>query len=91
MKRARTWTLRGSDGRPFESTTPGALGGHRRGKIYGRLDCRVAAQAIARGGYLADRVFFGDEATAIAAGFRPCAVCMPLAYASWKLKRRREK
>jgi methylphosphotriester-DNA--protein-cysteine methyltransferase len=32
-----------------------------------------------------DRVFFADEATAVAAGYRPCAVCMPAAYAEWKL------
>ena len=29
-----------------------------RGKIYGRLDCRAALQAIARGGYVNNRVFF---------------------------------
>jgi methylphosphotriester-DNA--protein-cysteine methyltransferase len=91
MKPGRTWTLHGSDGRLHSSPTPGTLGGHRRSKIYGRLDCRAALQAIARGGYLKYRVFFADEATAIAAGFRPCAVCMPEAYARWKLRRRREK
>lgn len=31
-----TWTLTGSDGRPYESHIPGALGGHRRLRIYGR-------------------------------------------------------
>lgn len=31
-----------------------------------------------------NRVFFRDEATAIAAGYRPCAVCMPNEYAKWK-------
>jgi methylphosphotriester-DNA--protein-cysteine methyltransferase len=30
------------------------------------------------------RVFFADEATAIAAGYRPCAVCLPERYALWK-------
>jgi methylphosphotriester-DNA--protein-cysteine methyltransferase len=91
MKPERTWTLLASDGRPHSSRTPGTLGGHRRSKIYGRLDCRAASQAIARGGYVRYRVFFRDEPTAIAAGFRPCAVCMPEAYARWKLTRRREK
>ena len=30
------------------------------------------------------RVFFADEETAVAAGYRPCAVCMPERYAEWK-------
>jgi len=30
-----------------------------------------------RGGYIQHRVFFADEATAIAAGYRPCAACCP--------------
>lgn len=72
----RTWTLIGADGRPHESAVPGTLGGHRRTKIYGRLDCPGAARAIARGGYVTNRVFFLDEPTAVAAGYRPCAVCM---------------
>jgi hypothetical protein len=81
----RTWTLVGDDGRPFASAMPGTLGGHRRGRIYGRFDCAAALRAIARGGYVQDRVFFRDEATAIVAGFRPCAVCLPDGYAAWKV------
>jgi methylphosphotriester-DNA--protein-cysteine methyltransferase len=65
---------------------PGAFGAHRKTRIYGRLDCRAALQAIARGGYVKQRVFFLDEATAVAAGYRPCAVCMPERYARWKAK-----
>ncbi|WP_285962478.1 Ada metal-binding domain-containing protein [Pseudomonas tohonis] len=80
----RTWTLISADGRPFTSDRPGTLGGHRRNKLYGRLDCRSALQALARGGYQAQRVFFLDEATALAAGYRPCAVCMPERYRMWK-------
>ena len=80
----KTFTLLGPDGKPYASPLPGAFGGHRGGKLYGRLDCRVALQAIARGGYVKHRVFFADEATAIAAGYRPCAVCMPQEYAAWK-------
>lgn len=64
----RTWQVVGPDGRPYGSTRPGMLGGNRRGRIYGRLDCRAALRALARGGYRAYRVFFLDEATAIAAG-----------------------
>jgi len=34
------------------------------------------------------RVFFVDERTARAAGYRPCAVCMPRKYAAWKKGRK---
>ena len=81
----RSWTLIGPDGRPWQSLQPGTLGGHRRSRIYGRLDCRAALRAIARDGYVADRVFFLDGAHARAAGYRPCAVCLPDEYAQWKL------
>ncbi len=63
---------------------PGTLGGHRKSRIYGRLDCPGALRAIARGGYVANRVFFADEAAAIAAGFRPCAVCLREDHQRWK-------
>jgi hypothetical protein len=38
----RTWQVVGPDGRPHDSPRPGMLGGNRRGRIYGRLDCRAA-------------------------------------------------
>ena len=81
---SRTFTLLGADRKPYQSSTPGTLGGHRGSRIYGRLDCPAALRAIAKGGYVQHRVFFADEATAIAAGYRPCAVCMPAEYAAWK-------
>jgi methylphosphotriester-DNA--protein-cysteine methyltransferase len=87
MTAARRYTLIGPDGRPYASPVPGTLGGHRRTRIYGRLDCPSALRAIAAGGYVANRVFFADEATARAAGYRPCARCLPDAYAAWKLSR----
>lgn len=80
----KTFRLIGSGGLPYCSPVPGIFGGHRGSKLYGRFDCRAALQAIARGGYVKNRVFFLDEATAIAAGYRPCAVCMPKEYAAWK-------
>ena len=83
----RTWQVVGPDGRPYGSARPGMLGGNRRGRIYARLDCRAALRALARGGYRAYRVFFLDEATAIAAGYRPCAVCMPRQYRRWRAGR----
>jgi hypothetical protein len=77
------YTLLGTDRRAYRSAVPGQLGGHRRSRIYGRLDCPSARRAIARGSYVAHRVFFADEPTAIAAGYRPCAVCLRGAYAAW--------
>jgi len=80
----KTYTLLGADRKPYVSETPGTYGGYRKSKIYGRMDCRAALRAIAKGGYVKERVFFADEQTAIAAGFRPCAVCLPKEYAVWK-------
>jgi methylphosphotriester-DNA--protein-cysteine methyltransferase len=80
-----SYTLIGADGRPYDSSTPGTLGGHRRTKVYGRLDCPGALSLIRRGKNVVEsRVFFADEATAIAAGYRPCGTCMPDPYRAWK-------
>ena len=76
--------LIGADGESYDSRTAGTLGGHRRTRIYGRLDCPSALRAIARGGYVTHRVFFADDHDAIAAGYRPCAVCLLDAYLTWK-------
>jgi methylphosphotriester-DNA--protein-cysteine methyltransferase len=84
MSEVTPYTLLDADGEPYASSTPGTLGGHRRNKIYGRLDCPSARRAIAAGGYIANRVFFADEQSAVAAGYRPCAVCLPAAYKPWK-------
>ena len=81
---ARTWRLVGADGVPYDSDVPGTLGGHRRDRIYGRLDCPGALRWIAKGHYVSQRVFFLDEATAAAAGYRPCARCLPQRYRAWK-------
>ena len=80
------WRLLGSNGRIVSSDTPGLLGGNHRLKIYGRLDCPSALRALPRG-YARHRVFFADEATAIAAGYRPCGVCMREEYRRWKSAR----
>jgi methylphosphotriester-DNA--protein-cysteine methyltransferase len=53
-------------------------------KIYGRLDCPSTLRHIAAGNYVTQRVFFADEATAVSAGYRPCAKCLPVAYKAWK-------
>lgn len=80
----KLYRLIGPDGRELLSETPGTLGGHRRNKIYGRLDCAGAHRWIAKGHYVKQRVFFADEETAIAAGYRPCFGCMRDEYRRWK-------
>ena len=77
------YTLLGADGRPYQSEKPGALGGYKPGRLYGRLDCPSALRWIAKGHYVQHRVFFADEATAIAAGYSPCKRCLPNGYADW--------
>lgn len=76
--------LIGRDGKEYLSDTPGKLGGNKGLKIYGKLDCRSALYWIKKGKYVDNRVFFPDEETAIKAGYRPCAVCMPKEYKEWK-------
>jgi methylphosphotriester-DNA--protein-cysteine methyltransferase len=80
----KTYILMGADGSPYESKVSGTYGGNRKAKIYGRLDCHAALRAIAVGGYEKERVFFADEETAIAAGFRPCGACLKEKYRIWK-------
>lgn len=81
---SKKYTLIGSDGQPYESVVKGTLGGHRKLKLYGRLDCPSALYFIANGHYVKHRVFFLDEEDAIAAGYRPCAKCLPEKYKKWK-------
>lgn len=82
----KQYKLLGADGKIYLSSEPGLLGGYSRRKIYGRLDCENANRWIAKGKYVTHRVFFKDEETAILAGYRPCAKCMPAEYAEWKKK-----
>lgn len=71
------------DGKTKPSDKPGKFGGNVTLRIYGRLDCVRAVAALSMG-YAKHRVFFADEATAIAAGYRPCGRCMPERYTVWK-------
>jgi methylphosphotriester-DNA--protein-cysteine methyltransferase len=87
MTKEKTYILIGADGKPYKSEAKGTLGGYKRNKLYGRLDCPAALRAVAKGGYVKHRVFFADEQTAIDAGYRPCAVCMPREYAEWKKRK----
>lgn len=82
----KKYKLINSLGQVYLSDVPGTLGGNKKLKIYGRLDCPSAKRWIAKGQYVKNRVFFLDEEVAIAAGYRPCAVCMPEEYKKWKIK-----
>lgn len=74
----KMYKLLGADGKEYLSETPGIYGGNSKLKIYGRLDCPSALSTIKRfpGSYEKGRVFFADEKTALAAGFRPCGNCL---------------
>jgi methylphosphotriester-DNA--protein-cysteine methyltransferase len=87
MTSPRLYRLIAADGSTVSSPTPGTLGGHRKNRIYGRLDCKAARRALGTGrSSEQQRVFFADEATAVAAGYRPCATCLPDAHHAWKAK-----
>ena len=89
--REKPYFLTDSDNKQFLSSVPGKIGGHNKLQIYGRLDCPSAARYIAGGKYVRHRVFFLDEKTAAAAGYRPCAVCMPDEYKKWKAQLKQPK
>ncbi len=81
------YKLIGKDGEEYLSEEKGSLGGNGKAKIYGRLDCPAALRTLRSEGrevYIRNRVFFKDEETALAAGFRPCGTCMREHYKLWK-------
>lgn len=55
------------------------LGGYKKAKIYGLLRCASGKRMNAE-----NRVFFKDEAEALANGYRPCGHCLKEKYATWK-------
>ena len=86
MTEAKMYKLIDENGKEYLSPEKGTLGGNGKAKIYGRLDCPMALNAIKKYGniYPESRVFFKDEAVAIAAGFRPCRSCMYAHFKLWK-------
>ena len=82
----KVYKLLNADGNFYESTTPGQFGGNSKLKIYGRLDCPSAISTIRRfpGIYEQHRVFFADEKTALAAGYRPCGNCLRQKYREYQ-------
>ncbi len=55
------------------------LGGYKKGKIYGLLNCSSGKRMKVE-----NRVFFKNEEEALANGYRPCGHCMKNKYAAWK-------
>ena len=83
----KMYKLIGADGKEYLSPSKGLLGGNGKDKIYGRLECGMANYTLKTAGretYISHRVFFKDEATAIAAGYRPCGSCMRAHFKLWK-------
>ena len=81
LGKGHVYHLIDSNGKTYESTEPGLFGGHRKKKIYGRLDCPSAARYIAKGQYVKFRVFLGQslflwdlthDPTKIYTGRHPC-------------------
>ncbi|MCD8048659.1 MAG: metal-binding protein [Clostridia bacterium] len=74
----KKYKLLGADGKIYLSETPGKFGGNSELKVYGTLKCGSALASIRKypGVYIQHRVFFADEKTALAAGYRPCGNCL---------------
>lgn len=60
------------NGKIVGSTTPGKFAGWKRGKIFGRLDCKSGMRMKKE-----SRVFFHSWEDAINEGYRPCKKCKP--------------
>ncbi len=78
------YKLRNENNDEYISKIPGTLGGNKKLKIYGKLDCSSALNWIQKGYYIDNRVFFSNEEIAIEAGYRPCSRCMKKEYKIWK-------
>ena len=79
---SKQYKLTDANGNIYLSDIPGEYGGNSKLKVYGRLDCGTALASMRRfpGEYQKHRVFFADEKTALAAGFRPCGNCLRAKY-----------
>lgn len=55
------------------------IGGNRKLKIYGRLDCRSGKKMSRK-----NRVFFNSEQEAKDHNYRPCGHCLREKYLKWK-------
>ena len=86
----KKYYLTGANGEVYESDTRGQLGGYHGGgerNVYGLMNCPAALRALAaptHASYEAHRVFFADEKTALAAGYRPCGKCLESRFLKWR-------
>ncbi len=80
----KTYRLLGKDRQVYSSTIPGSFGGNGQMNIYGQLNSSANRVVAAGNTYQKHRVFFADEATTIAAGYRPCGNCMSEQYKAWR-------
>lgn len=58
MADIKQYKLIGKNRKEYFSDIPGTLGGHRKLKIYGKLDCPSALRHIAKGNYESIEYFF---------------------------------
>jgi len=84
---SKEYKLLDETGKVIISKIPGTLGGHKKLKIYGKMDCPSALSYIKKGQYVKNRVFFLDEEVALKNGYRPCGRCMKKEYLIWKNKK----
>lgn len=84
---SKEYKLLDESGKFIVSKIPGTIGGHKKLKIYGKMDCPSALSYIKKGQYINNRVFFLDEEVAIKNGYRPCAKCLKKEYLIWKNKK----
>ena len=80
------YELLDKNGNTYKSSRKGLFGGNKSTKVYGRMDCSAALTALklpTRDVYIKNRVFFADEATALAAGYRPCGTCLREKYSQY--------
>ena len=87
----KMYKLLGVDGEFYLSDTPGTVEGWTTGKIYHRSDCSKIKIELSHGHLKETRVFFKDEQTAIAAGYRPCYFCLREKYLEWKRQQEQQK
>jgi len=83
---SKEYKLLNENGKFIFSKIPGTIGGHKKLKIYGKMDCPSALTYINKGQYVNNRVFFLDEEVAIKNSYRPCGKCMKKEYTLWKNK-----
>lgn len=62
------------------------FGGSEKYKIYGLLTCKPGKRALKKW-----RVFFRNEAEALAAGYRPCGSCQYRKYRAWRTEHPHDK